>query len=58
MHAHSLALSYGSIPLLDDEFDKGDNAAPMVEHTAVAPVVLGEDLAWDDQLDEGYEVSL
>lgn len=59
MRAYSLAVSYdGTIPLLDEEFDKGESTLPMNDHTSVAPILLEHDRAWDDQLDEGHEVSL
>lgn len=58
MHAYSFGLSYNTgVPLLDEEFDKAD-APPVADHHAEAHVVWMNDRAWDDQLDEGEEVSL
>ena len=52
------ALRYNTtIPMLDEEFDiEETDAAPTHEH--VAPVMLCDDLGWEDQLDNGEEMSL
>ena len=46
------------LPLLDDEFDRDNMPPSPLEHTAVSHHFLPCDLAWDDQLDEGQEMSL
>lgn len=57
MYSHSLLSPYtGAVPLLDEEFDKADSAP--VEPASANHLVLFHDRAWDDQLDEGEEVSL
>ena len=47
-----------SFPVLDEEFDKFDALSQAVDHSAVEAVLLPDDLAWDDQLDNGEEMSL
>ena len=59
MYAHSFVYAVSdNLPLLDEEFDKGESVPPPADHTAFAPVLLCDELAWDDQLDNGQEMSL
>ena len=49
----------GPFPLLDSKFDIGeDDLLLSGDHYAVEPVSLADDLSWEDQLDNGEEVSL
>lgn len=47
-----------SIMLIDEEFDRFDDSEPTFDDPVVAPAVPGDELAWDDQLDNGDTVSL
>jgi len=59
MYQHSFVSRYSStIPLLDEEFDKVENNPLLAEPNGAVHVVLDFDRAWEDQLDEGNEVSL
>jgi hypothetical protein len=46
------------IPILDEEFDRGGIIPSSVNPEAIGPVLSHDDLAWDDQLDNGEEMSL
>jgi len=46
------------LPLLDQEFDKVDITPEASAHNLIEPTLLCDDLAWDDQLDSGLEMSL
>ncbi len=47
-----------SFLLIDEEFDRFDVTPPSAGNTAVEPTLLADDLAWDDQIDNGNEPSL
>ena len=50
---------YDPVPMLDKEFDKVELAPPPADDgLAISAVTLSDDLAWDDQLDNGEEMSL
>ncbi len=61
MHLSSLAfIPSDSFPLLDEEFDRIDiDSASLPDmHASGEPALPKGDRAWDDQLDDGEEMSL
>lgn len=64
MYPTHLAVSQHTIsgtelfPLLDEEFDQVENSAMFADDGSIHPITLFDDLAWDDQLDNGDEMSL
>ena len=59
MRLHTYKLPYNhQIPLLDNGFDRMDSDSPVVEDERARHIFLCYDRAWDDQLDEGKEMSL
>jgi hypothetical protein len=58
MQAQAFKFTFADpIPMLDEEFDKVE-ATPAADPAVVAHAPLYDDLAWDDQLDNGDEMSL
>jgi hypothetical protein len=56
MYSHAFTVpDIDLLVLLDEEFDKVE-ITPPAEH--VAPALLCDELAWEDQLDNGDEMSL
>ena len=59
MHVYPIeGVSEDSWVILDEEFDKTESLLPTPEHHHSTPIILFDDLAWDDQLDSGTEMSL
>lgn len=52
-----LAFPADSLPLLDEEFDKFDTIDTVDDHSAIH-AHPSDDLGWEDQLDNGLEMSL
>jgi len=58
LHAPQLSIvSNDSLPLLDEEFDIFD-IEPALDDHSIMPMQMNDELAWDDQIDNGHEMSL
>lgn len=55
MHIQHDVIIHDTFPILDDEFDRIEAALPQEQLSPLFPV---DELAWDDQLDNGEEMSL
>ena len=59
MRTHDLTPSSSdTFPLLDNEFDKLDTAMPFIGEITTSSSNASYELAWDEQLDSGHEMSL
>lgn len=59
MHIYSHSLAYiDPLPLIDREFDSVEVVSSLFEHAPAVAVPPGDDRAWEDQLDDGEEMSL
>ncbi len=54
----STVIYLNPIPVLDEEFDRAGIIPYAANPLAPGPVLSHDDLAWDDQLDNGEEMSL
>ncbi len=57
MHIRKLEASNDSFPVLDDEFDKF-SSIPAGEQMPRLHLCLCDDLSWEDQLNDGTELSV
>lgn len=58
MYTHILDVPYvETLPLLDEEFDTAEFATDLTESTFLEST-SGDEIAWDDQLDSGHDVTL
>jgi len=59
MYARFELVENDPLMLLDEEFDNFEvEPAGLEDHTNVQPALLADELAWDDQLDNGDEMSI
>lgn len=58
MYMYSFNDDNDQLPLLDKEFDKMDIAPSLLNQSPVGPTFSCDERAWDDQLDNGEEMSL